>query len=78
MKKILETQEGRLGKIIFKDNGNGILEGNVEEVLKKRCEIHPQEDGILVQMSKTEYEELLQKEKSYDGYNEILRRYDKK
>jgi len=78
MKKILETQEGRLGKIIFKDNGNGILDGNVETFMKKKCEIYSDSDGVIVQMTKREYEEILKEEDNYKGYQAMLRQYDKK
>lgn len=54
MEKILETQEGRLGKIIFSDKGKGIIEGKVEEVLKNKCKIFP-EKGVLVHMTESEY-----------------------
>ncbi len=56
MKKILETQEGRLGKIVFSDEkGIGIQEGTLENFMKKMCEIYS-ERGVIVHMTKGEYE----------------------
>ncbi len=57
MKKVVETQEGRLGKIIFTnpENGEGIEEKKLEEVIIKKCEIY-QEKGVLVHMTEKEYD----------------------
>ena len=81
MEPLLKVQVGRLGKLIFTDNGNGIEEGKAEDIIRKKCEkIRGSEDeeGFLFYMSKKEYEKILREEDNYKGYQAMLRQYDKR
>jgi len=58
MDKIVETQEGRLG-LIFTEEGRGIEEGKLESTIRKKCNSKTySEGGVLVHMTKREYENL--------------------
>lgn len=64
MKKILETSLGRFSELVFDIDGRSIGDNELADLLIRECDVYDiyKKGGVIVHMSKKEYEELQQRE----------------